>query len=129
MHSNKGNATLDWHPDGYLEIIFQGVVAPEPLQRLLDRVVLMLGNADRRVNILLDGRHGRISRQPSSTQALRKLRHQPNLSQLIILTTTDPENPHAIHGPSEITSYLTMSLGYGPIYTPDETEARRLAAA
>ena len=121
-------SSISLHPDGYIEIIFRGVVRSARLAELIEET-RRLSEEYGPVNVLIDGRNGSTSRTARSFSTMMRMGRYPNVTQLIILTTNDPARIDAIRGPGVVTSILTAALGFRPIYTSDEAEARRLAAA
>ncbi|HFQ94328.1 MAG TPA: hypothetical protein ENK32_09980 [Anaerolineae bacterium] len=122
------DSSICLHPDGYIEIIFKGVVRSPRLGELIEET-RRLSEGSGPINVLIDGRNGSTSRTARSFSTMMRMGRFPNVTQLVILTTNDPARIDAIRGPGVVTSILTTVLGFRPIYTSDEAEARRLAAA
>lgn len=125
---DRSDSSIKYNVDGYIEIIFMGVVPPARLAELMAETRQM-SEEHGPVKVLIDGRNGSASRTAKGFSTLMRMGRYPNVSELIILTTKDPAKLDAIRGPGIVTSILTSVLGFRPIYTSDETEARRLAAA
>jgi hypothetical protein len=120
-------SSISLHPDGYIEIVFEGVVRSPRLEELIEETH-RLSEESGPINVLIDGRNGSTSRTARSFSTMMRMGRFPNVTQLIILTTDDPARIDAIRGPGVVTSILTAALGFRPIYTSDEAEARHLAA-
>lgn len=114
------------HQDGYVEVIFRGIIKAEEIRILVDEAQTLL-NTHGSMNVLIDGRFGRVDRDAASFSALMSMGRFPALKKLYILTTTDVDNPIAIHGPSVVTSVLTAALGFRPAYISDEALIREKA--
>lgn len=114
------------HQDGYVEVVFVGIVKSEEIRSLVDQAQTLL-TTHGAMNVLIDGRFGRVDRDAASFSALMSMGRFPTLKKLLILTTTDTDNPIAIHGPSVVTSVLTAALGFRPSYISDEALIREKA--
>jgi hypothetical protein len=79
------------------------------------------------MNVLIDGRFGRVELDIANFSMLLRLGRIPRLQKLIILTSSDPDNPAAIHGPGLVASILSTALGFRPAYISDESLARTKA--
>ncbi|HID54424.1 MAG TPA: hypothetical protein EYP41_20595 [Anaerolineae bacterium] len=124
---SDSESSICLHPNGYIEVIFRGVVRSSRLAELIEEAQ-RLSEKYSSINVLIDGRNGATSRTARSFSTMMRMGRFPNVTQLIILTTDDPARIDAIRGPGVVTSILTSALGFRPIYTSDEAEARRLAA-
>ncbi len=127
MVMGDSESSIGLHPDGYIEIVFRGVVRSTRLAELIEEA-RRLSEEYGPVNVLVDGRNGSTSRTARSFSTLMRMGRFPKVLQLIVLTTDDPARIDAIRGPGVVTSILTPILGVRPIYTSDEEEARHLAA-
>ncbi|NKQ36911.1 MAG: hypothetical protein HF973_15035 [Chloroflexi bacterium] len=115
------------HPDGYIEIVFVGTISSARLEKIIEKT-RHISEEYGPTKVLIDGRNGATSRTARSFSTMMRMGRFSNVTQLIILTTDDPARIDAIRGPGVVTSILTSALGFRPIYTSDEAEARRLAA-
>ena len=127
MTMGDSDSSICLHPDGYIEIIFKGVVRSPRLGELIEET-RRLSEGSGPINVLIDGRNGSTSRTARSFSTMMRMGRFPNVTRLIILTTDDPARIGAIRGPGVVTSILTTALGFRPVYTSDEAKARRLAA-
>lgn len=114
-------------PDGYLEMVFNGVVYHATLQKMVDQATALAAEHGP-LNMLIDGRLGAVDRKAKTFRVLMNMGRTNGVEKVIILTCTDSTIVHAIHGPSIVTSMLSTALGFKPIYIADETEARAIAA-
>ena len=115
------------HPDGYVEMVFAGIQETERLQLLIAQARALIDEHGP-ISAVVDGRNGRIQPNISNFSHLMSMGRFPNLIQLYILTSDDPNNSEAIQGPSVVTSILTSVLGFRPFYSSDETDIRRRAS-
>jgi hypothetical protein len=81
------------------------------------------------MNVLINGLHGRASRDARSFSTVLSFGKAPTLKTLYILTAKESADPDGVVGPSVLASILTSALGKRPIYVDSETQARQLAAA
>ena len=114
------------NPDGYVEMVFVGIQETEQLQTLIAQTQILLDEHGP-ISVVIDGRNGRIQPNTSNFAHMMSIGRLPNLIQLYILTSDDPNDPETIKGPSVITSILTSVLGFRPIYSSDEADLRRRA--
>lgn len=119
-------SSIFYHPDGYVEIIFHGIQSVESLEELILAYSNLLQKHGRS-SVLIDGRNGRVDRDARSFSIMLNMGRHAKLKKMVILTSSDPQNPNAIHGPSIVTAILTAALGFRPTYIGDEAAARRLA--
>jgi hypothetical protein len=112
-----------YHPDGYVEMTLIGTVQAAQMRVLVEAARALIQQHGP-VGGLIDGRHGNIVRSVEMLALLRSLQI-PLLKRLVILTTDD--NPAGIQEPTIVMSVLTAVFGFRPMYTGDESEARRLA--
>jgi hypothetical protein len=115
------------HPDGYVEMVFVGMQETERLETLIARARALIDEHGP-ISVVVDGRTGRIQPNISNFSHLMSLGRIPNLIQLYILTSDDPNNSEAIQGPSVVTSILTSVLGFRPFYSSDEADIRHRAS-
>jgi hypothetical protein len=113
------------HPEGYIEVRLAGKTAGQELRDLADRVRAILAEHGP-TGGLIDGRNGNIVRNVETLSMLRNMGQLNGLHRLVILTTKD--NPAGIRGPTVVMAMLTTLLGFRPLYTSDEAEARKRAA-
>ncbi|MCI0397627.1 MAG: hypothetical protein L0332_34010 [Chloroflexi bacterium] len=110
------------HPAGYLEVVLLGLVSSEEIQRLIAEATAVLETMEPTC-VVINGRRGRITRNPQSFRAMRDMAH-PKMKQMIVVTGRD--HPHGSRG-GIVVSIITSILGYKPMYFDDEAEARRVA--
>lgn len=120
-------STVFLHEDGYVEMKLVGEVPTEALQALVNQVVSLVQEHGP-INLLSNGKHGRISRDARSFSILMSIRGVPKLRHYFILTSAETGDPMGIAGPSIVTTILTSILGFRPIYVDSEVEARQRAA-
>jgi hypothetical protein len=114
-----------WNPDGYAELTLMGTASGRDLRELVGQARAILAQHGP-AGGLIDGRQGNIVRNVETLSVLRQIGEIDNLQRLVILTTKD--NPAGIRGPTVVMSMLTSVLGFRPLYTSDEAEARKRAA-
>lgn len=114
-----------WNPEGYVEVRLVGKAVGQELRDLAERVRAILAE-NGPAGGLIDGRSGNIIRDVETLSILRNMGQLNGLQRLVILTTQD--NPAGIRGPSVVMAMLTTLLGFRPLYTSDEAEARKRAA-
>jgi hypothetical protein len=114
-----------WNPDGYAEVTLVGTVTGRDLRELVEQARTILAQHGP-AGGLIDGRQGNIIRNVETLSALRQMGEIGDLQRLVILTTKD--NPAGVRGPTVVMSMLTSLLGFRPLYTSDEAEARQRAA-
>lgn len=116
------------NPDGYIELIFHGVVYHDTLRQLIDGSTA-LAAVHGPINALIDGRFGAVDRKAKTFRVMMSMGRISGMKNVIILTSNDSQAIHAIHGPSIVTSILSSALGFKPAYIDDEAEARAMAAS
>ncbi len=114
------------NPDGYIEIVFHGVVYRATLQAMVDQATALAAEHTP-VNVLIDGRLGAVERKAKTFRVMMEMGRIDGIKNVIILTSNDPKVIHAIHGPSIVTSILSSALGFKPTYIADEAQARAMA--
>ena len=123
MDESKSRAF--WNSEGYAEMTLLGTVSGRDLRELVDQARAIL-DQNGPAGGLIDGRNGNIVRNVETLSVLRQMGEIDNLQRLVILTTND--NPAGIRGPTVVMAMLTSILGFRPLYTSDEAEARKRAA-
>ena len=125
--TSQPEAHIFLNPDGYLEMVFHGVVYHAALQAMIDQATALAAEHGP-INALIDGRLGAVDRKAKTFRVMMGMGRIINIEKIIILTCNDPQVIHAIHGPSVVTSILSSALGFKPTYIADETKARAMAA-
>ena len=124
--TSQPEAYIFLNPDGYIEVIFYGVVYHAAIQSMVDQATVLVAE-HKPINVLIDGRLGAVDRKAKAFRVMMEMGRIDGAEKLIILTSNDPQNVHAIHGPSVVTSILSSALGFKPIYIADESQARAMA--
>ena len=119
-------ARIFLNPDGYLELIFYGVVYHAAIQSMVDQATALAAE-HKPINVLIDGRLGAVDRKAKAFRVMMEMGRVDGVGKVIILTSSDPKIVHAIHGPSVVTSILSSALGFKPTYIADEAQARAMA--
>lgn len=121
--------TIFFNEDGYIEMIFVGIVSASELQQLLgelNRLVEQYGP----VGLLLDGRNGRVSYDAGTLIAFAETKISPQLTHMAILTHTSNTRRDVIKKKPKgiVTQVSAKTFGVPQTYLCHEGEARRLAA-
>lgn len=124
--SHEAQTRVNLHPDGYVEVTLVGQESPTNLEILATRSRELV-EAHGPMSILIDARHGRIGRDTRSFSVLLGLGRVPNLKNLIVLISNDPNNTEGGKRSSLIISLISTALGLQPIYMDNEAEARAKA--
>ena len=124
--TSQPEARIFLNPDGYLEMVFHGVVYHATLQTMVDQATALAAEHGP-INVLIDGRLGAVDRKAKTFRVMMGMGHVNDVEKIIILTCDNPQVVHAIHGPSIVTSVLSSALGFKPTYIADETKARAMA--
>ncbi len=111
--------------DGYVEIVFRGIVYHDIVQELVRQATVLI-EENGPINVLIDGRFGAVDRKAKTFRVLMGLGRVPKMKNIIILTSNDPTEVHSIQGPSIVTSMLSTAFGFKPAYIADEAEARAM---
>lgn len=115
------------HEDGYVELVLVGQVnADEHLTMV--QAAFNLVDKHGPVNLLVNGKNGRLSRDARTMSALMQGSRTSKLRHLFILTGAESGDPNGVKGPSVVASVIIGILGLSPIYIDNETEARQRAA-
>jgi hypothetical protein len=125
--SNDALDRVNLHPDGYVEVTLVGQEAAADLEILANRSRELV-ETHGPMNVLIDARHGRIGRDTRSFAILLRLGRVPNLTNLIVLISDDPNNTEGGQQSGLMISLLSNAFGLQPIYTDNEAEARTKAA-
>ena len=120
-------AHISLNPAGYLEMVFHGVVYHATLQAMVEQATALAAEHGP-INALIDGRLGAVDRKAKTFRVMMGMGRIDGVEKVVILTCNNPQIVHAIHGPSIVTSILSSTLGFKPIYIADESKARAMAA-
>ncbi len=113
------------HEDGYIEMVFAGLQAPEQLRTLInDAKSFAEMREDEGVSLLVDARHGHIGRDARTFATLMDAGWVRNLENLVILYSDDLSNEASARPSDIIISVLTNVVRIKPVYLNDEEEAR-----
>lgn len=125
---HPAESIVQLHPNGYVEIVLVGIVEGAQLQKLLNKMNGLFQEYGP-CNVLVDGRYGRLGRDPGTLLTLAKWKPDSHLQQMIILTDSNLYSKTTIVGTGQgiVPSMTTLSLGAKPIYTSDEAQARQMA--
>jgi len=116
------------HEDGYVEAVLVGIVESDIMRPLIEEARALVEQHGP-MNVLINGLHGRASRDARSLSSVLNIGRATKLKSLYILTGKETDDPKGVVGPSVLASILTSALGKRPIYVDSEIEARQLAAA
>ena len=123
---SQPEAHIFLNPDGYLEMVFHGIVYHATLQTMVEQAITLAAE-HKPINALIDGRLGAVDRKAKAFRVMMEMGRIDGIEKVIILTSSDPKIVHAIHGPSVVTSILSSALGFKPTYITDEAQARAMA--
>ncbi|MCA9936703.1 MAG: hypothetical protein H6662_12525 [Ardenticatenaceae bacterium] len=115
------------HPDGYVEVTLVGIVGASPLTQILEEATSLLVEQSLR-SILVDGRHGRLEPNTATLLVLSKMASILNLRRMVVLTSSDPNDPMAIvsTGRDRLNNLVKLFFGIHIPYVSDEETARSL---
>ncbi|MFO7679752.1 MAG: hypothetical protein R6X34_06845 [Chloroflexota bacterium] len=120
------NSTVFLHEDGYVEMVFAGLQSTSRLRVLVEEAKAFASSNEGVVNLLIDGRNGRIGRDARTFTLLMDVGWVRNLQHIVILYSDDPNNENSARPSDIIVTVLTNVLRVQPYYTSDEAEARRI---
>jgi hypothetical protein len=115
------------HEDGYVEAVLVGIVESDIMHPLIEAARALVEQHGP-MHVLINGLHGRASRDAKSLSSVLNIGRATKLKSLYILTGKETDDPKGVVWPSVLASILTSALGKRPIYIDSETEARQLAA-
>jgi len=126
--ADSQNSTVILHEDGYVEMVFAGLQSTSRLRVLVEEAKAFATSTESIVNLLIDGRNGRIGRDARTFTLLMDVGWVRNLKHIVILYSDDPHNENSARPSDIIVTVLTNVLRVQPYYTSDETEARRIVS-
>ncbi len=125
--SEQPQSSVFLHEDGYIEMVFAGLQAPEQLRMLIDNAKSFAeAKEDEGISLLVDARHGHIGRDARTFATLMDAGWVRNLENLVILYSDDLSNEASARPSDIVISVLTNVVRIKPVYINDEKEARNI---